>query len=277
VKLTNFQFLHGVLLGSAALALYLSLKLVSLPRTATDEGISHVMPGQVNVLLMAGDRYLAANLLYLRSIISVGKGATHFKARAELQVQAAIFNPRHEDNYYQTAASLPWEGFVEQGQFILGQARNSRSRDPWPSFYEGFSEYYFIENYERAAELLLVSAERSTGNNSALFKDIAAKWMSEGSSYTLALAMVQDLQENTKSELTKNQLGLRILRLKNLIALELAVTKFNQSESQNLVGLSQLVESNYIDAIPIDPFGNKFLYVLVNGKVKVGGRYSEQQ
>ena len=95
-------------MASVALAVYASHSIKALARAPIDQGISHVMPAPVSLLMAGGDRFLAADLTMFRVIISVGEGPVHFKDRAALQMQIAIFNAFFEDNYYQASASLPW-------------------------------------------------------------------------------------------------------------------------------------------------------------------------
>ena len=267
MKLIRSNVFPLLLLLSALVAVYTSSKVATLARAPVNEGISHVMPGEINVLLMAGDRYLAANLLVFRSIVSIGEGSVHFQDKAQIQIQAAVLNARHEDNYYQAAASLPWNGFVEPAQYILANAREARTLDPWPSFFEGFNEYYFNKNNLRAAEIILVSAKRSTGNDRLLFNDLAAKWVSAGVNYQLALGMVEELQKNTKSAVTKKRLANRVMRLKNLLYLQAAVDSFLQRSNQPAVTLDDLVNSGDIPNIPSDPWGK--IYTVSNGIVVV--------
>ena len=81
-----------------------------------------------------------------KTVVSVGDSVEYFKDKAMLHVQSATLNPLGEDNYYQATASLPWEGLVEETQFVLNAASEARKKDPWPAFFQGFNEYYFKEN-----------------------------------------------------------------------------------------------------------------------------------
>jgi hypothetical protein len=254
--------------GCVVLAVLSSMQLSVLTRAPADEGISHVMPGVVNVFMGLGDRYLAANLLVINSIVSMGEGDIHFKDKSQLQLQAVYLNGYNEDNYYQASASLPWNGFVDEGQQILRQARKVRYFDPWPAFYEGFSEFYFYKNYTRAAELSLIAADRSVGSNRRLFKDLAANWLTSGANYKLALTMVIELERNTKSVATKKRLNGRKQRLTNLIMLEELVSEYNRQLSRWPTSLSSLVEIGLLEKIPRDPWG--WQYVLTENGSKVG-------
>lgn len=256
-----------VFLVSSVVAVYSSSSIKDLSRIAENESISHVMPAPINLILAGGDRYLAADLIMFRVIISVGEGVVHFKDRAELQLQAAVFNAFLEDNYYQASASLPWEGFVKEGQFVLQRASDARVDDPWPSFFNGFSEYYFLQNFSAAAEHVLVSAERSSGTNRRLFKDVAAKWLSKGENYQLALGMVTELEKNTKSPATKKLLQRRALRLQNLILLEQTMKIYDKKYNKKLQFIESLLLKNLISSVPIDPWGAE--YIIEFGRIVV--------
>jgi hypothetical protein len=268
VKLFKAHLGKLIFCGAAVLAVVSSMQLSVLARAPADEGISHVMPGVVNVFMGLGDRYLVANLLVINSIVSIGEGDIHFKDKSQLQLQAVYLNGYNEDNYYQASASLPWNGFVDEGQQILRQARRVRDFDPWPAFYEGFSEFYFYKNYTRAAELSLMAADRSVGSNRRLFKDLAANWLTSGANYKLALTMVTELERNTKSLATKKRLNGRKQRLTNLIMLEELVSEYNRQFSRWPINLSDLVEIGLLEEIPRDPWGRQ--YVLTESGSKVG-------
>jgi hypothetical protein len=253
---------------AAAVAITSSVQLSSMARAPADEGISHVMPAIVTVLMGLGDRYLAANLLVINSIISIGEGDTHFKDKSQLHMQAAYLNGFNEDNYYQTAASLPWHGFVDEAQAVLTQARKTRYFDPWAAFYEGFSEFYFYQNYVVAAQLATIAGARAEGNNRSLFTDLAAKWLTSSANYKLALTMVDELARSTKSVATKQRLQARKQRLLNLIMLEQAVIDYQTQFNHVPANIAVLVNTKIIAAVPIDPWGKP--YVLTNNDLTVG-------
>jgi hypothetical protein len=272
VKFLESSFLNVkvIFFITLVVASYFSSKMVGMERSPIDDGISHVMPGQVNILLFAGDRFLASNMLVIRSTVSVGKDLSHYNDQSELQVQAAIVNPNSEDNYYQAAAILPWHGFVEPAQTVLSAARKARHRDPWPAFYEGFNEFYFNKNNIRASEMSIIAADRSTGGNKSLFIDLASKWATGSANYKLALAVTTELEKGTLSAITKGRLKRRIERLNNLISLESNVNLFKIKHGFLPQDLDELVVSALLSEIPVDPWGSK--YVIDAGAVKVAGK-----
>lgn len=252
--------LYGLVLGP--------LKL--LPRPQEDDVLRVVMPGYIEVLLAGGDRYLAANIGVFRAMMIGGavKDAVTYEVQAKIQRQVAILNPRQEDNSYVASAILPWWGQVEPAQFILARATETRYWDFMPPFFQGFNEYYFNKNYQAAAELVELSASRTEGVNRESFKDIAAKWYTLGDDPRAALGVIAALKASSRDPRMRGRLQARIDRLNALIVLREAAIRFQQDRGEQLLQLSQLVQHDYIEKIPDDPF--EFGYEIdSNGQVQL--------
>ncbi len=253
---------HGLPLATAGLLLYgLVLgPIKSLPRPQEADVLRVVIPGYIEVLLAGGDRYLAANIGVFRAMMIGGdvKDELTYEVQAKVQRQVAILNPRQEDNSYVAAAILPWWGQVDEAQFILGRATDSRYWDFMPPFYQGFNEYYFNKNYERAAELVELSASRTDGINRESFKAIAAKWYSLGDDPRAAIGVITALKDASYDPQIQRLLQGRIDRLKILLLLREAAAQYAQENGEPIGKLEQLTAAGYLQNIPRDPFGYGF-------------------
>jgi hypothetical protein len=218
------------------------------------------MPGYIEVLLAGGDRHLAANIGVFRSMMIGGgvKDELTYQVQAKVQRQVAILNPRQEDNSYVAAAILPWWGQVDNAQFILRRATQSRYWDYMPPFYQGFNEYYFNKNYKAAAELVELSASRSEGINRESFKAVAAKWISLGDDPRSAIGVITALKGASYDPNIQHLLQGRIDRLKILLVLRDAAKQYALDKGQPIGQLEQLTDAGYLQAIPRDPFGYGF-------------------
>jgi hypothetical protein len=234
--------------------------LKSLPRAEEDDLLRVVIPGYIEVLLAGGDRHLAANIGVFRAMMIGGdvKEELTYEVQAKVQRQVAILNPRQEDNSYVAAAILPWWGQVVDTQFILDRATQSRDWDFMPPFYQGFNEYYFNKNYQRAAELVQLSASRTDGVNRESFKAIAAKWVSLGDDPRGAIGVIAALKDASYDPRIQRQLQGRIDRLKILLLLRRSTERYQQEHGESISQLEQLVEAGYLPNIPRDPFGYGF-------------------
>jgi hypothetical protein len=253
---------HGLPLAAAGLLLYgLVLgPIKSLPRPQEADVLRVVIPGYIEVLLAGGDRYLAANIGVFRSMMIGGdvKDELTYEVQAKVQRQVAILNPRQEDNSYVAAAILPWWGQVEDAQFILDRATQSRYWDFMPPFYQGFNEYYFNKSYQNAAELVELSASRTDGINRESFKAIAAKWYSLGDDPRAAIGVITALKDASNDPQIQRLLQGRIDRLKILLLLRQAAEKYAAEKGEPIGQLEQLTQGGYLPNIPNDPFGYGF-------------------
>ncbi len=234
--------------------------LKSLPRAQEDDFLRVVIPGYIEVLLAGGDRHLAANIGVFRAMMIGGdvKDELTYEVQAKVQRQVAILNPRQEDNSYVAAAILPWWGQVDEAQFILSRATESRYWDFMPPFYQGFNEYYFNKNYQAAAELVELSSSRTEGINRESFKAVAAKWYSLGDDPRAAIGVITALKDASYDPQIQRLLQGRIDRLKILLSLRQAAERYEQERDEPVSALEQLVVAGYLKGIPNDPFGYGF-------------------
>lgn len=240
------MLLYGLVLGP----------ITALPRPQEADVLRVAMPGYIEVLLAGGDRHLAANIGVFRAMMIGGdvKDELTYEVQAKVQRQVAILNPRQEDNSYVAAAILAWWGQVDDTQFILARATESRDWDFMPPFFQGFNEYYFNKNYQAAAELVAVSASRTDGANSEFFKDLAAKWYTLGDDPRAAIGVITALKEVSFDPKMKKRLQGRVDRLKILLLLREAAERYQQEQGEPMTDLNQLVQAGYLQKIPLDPF-----------------------
>jgi len=146
------------------------MQLRELPRDEQLQLLRVRLPLPVQLMYATGDRYLAADLNVFRSLMvdaRITEGET-YRVQGQLQVDAAFFNPHHEDNYYLGAAILPWNGELAAAQGVLLSAAQSRDWDMWPAFFYAFNAMYFERDMAKAGHWAEVAAERDPINAVAL-------------------------------------------------------------------------------------------------------------
>lgn len=212
------------------------------------------LPLLVQLAYSGGDRFLAANTNVFRSLMvdaRVTEGET-YRIQGQLQVDAASFNPRHEDNYYVGAAILPWNGQVEAGQFILLNAALARDWDMWPAFYYAFNAMYFERDMARAGHWAEMAAQRHPGNAPAL-RSMAAAWYERGDDPRDAIGILQAMQVQSQDENFRALLQARIQRLVGLAALREAAAEYRAKHARVATRLDQLVGYAGLQQLPQDP------------------------
>lgn len=200
------------------------------------------------------DAFLAANLNVFRSLMvdfRITEGET-YRIQAQLQADAAFFNPRHEDNYYVGAAILPWNGQVDAAQVVLRSAAENRAWDMWPAFFYAFNAMYFEQNMGKAGHWAEVAAQRHPKNAAAL-RDMAAKWYERGDDPRIAIGILKAMHDQSRDESFRRLLEARLQRLKGLLALREAAADFRAQRGRSPEILAQLVGFAGLNSIPSDP------------------------
>lgn len=222
----------------------------------SEQGLLRVrLPQPLQLAYAAGDPYLAANLNVFRSILveaSVTEPET-YRVQAQLQVDAAHFNPYHEDNYYIAAAILPWNGFVAETQELLKLASEARTWDWMPPFFYAFDSWYFEQNMLAAGDWAEIAAARSNEVNAKALRAMAAKWYERGSDPQLAKNLIVALLQQTRDADLRQQLQVRIDRLDGLLALRAAHAEYLQKHGKAPAQLDDLLGLAGLQTLPQDP------------------------
>ncbi|QDQ26270.1 hypothetical protein FNU76_07795 [Chitinimonas arctica] len=246
-----------ILLAGGLMYANLSRHIFERPSVRSSEEMTVVTPAPLQLLFAAGDRYLAANIATFRAL-TVGvhelKPET-YHVLAQVQLRAAMLNPRQEDNYYTASAILPWNGQYQPAQQVLQRATDARLNDAMPPFFHGFNRYYFERDYIGAGKDMIVAANRSEPVNRSALSSIAARWFERGYQPKEALAMIDGMAKQSANPQLTRILQARSQRLKGLLALREATERFEQKTGRKPAKLEELLTSGVLSALPQDPLG----------------------
>jgi hypothetical protein len=224
-------------------------RLSELPRGTAKPELLIALPRFAQVLLAAGDRYLAANLAGFRVLVAetAHMRPEDYAVQAKLQRDIAWFNPAHEDNYYIAAAILPWNDQVDAAEYVLRKASDARSFDWYPLFHYGFLHYHFRNDAATGAQWLLKGVPRVTNQQDEwALQNVAAAWIEKGYDTADAAGLVGAMAENAPRGAFRNYLQVRADRLRDLAALQDAAQRFRARYGKDVQGLDELVSSGLI-------------------------------
>ncbi|MBM5572517.1 MULTISPECIES: hypothetical protein [Deefgea] len=242
---------------SFSLFVFISANNKTVTNTNKNQGMDRiVIPATLQIILAAGDPFLAANFEAIRAA-STWSGNNAIDTLFRLRVNSVIaqLNPCHEDNYYNTNALLSWGGSPKEGSSILKKAMKCRYWDDIPAFFYGFNRHYFFNETAEAKKAILTAADRSD-KKSVMYKKIAI--MIEAgtlSNNEAALAFLKDQKNKSTDNNLKALLEKRILRLTGLITLQNAQKTFESKYKKPLTNPFDLFSSGVLTAIPHDPLG----------------------
>lgn len=253
----------GIALALACLAGFAATlpALYARPRPAVAVEMLVALPRFVQVLMAAGDRYLAANLAGFRALVASTEnmGPENYRIQGIVQSDAAWLNPAHEDNYYIASAILPWNGEVAAAQNVLRAATAARPFDWQPPFYLGFNTLHFEKKPAEAADWLRTAAQHTGDELMRIeFQQIAAQWVAKGEDLELAIRMHRAMAHETQHKAFAAFLEKRAVRLENLLLLERAIERYHSQLGAAPTNLRQLVSAGMIKDLPVDPFGMSY-------------------
>jgi len=231
------------------------------PRQTVEVEMQVALPLFVQVFMMAGDRYLAANLAAIRAlVVSTEKmKAEDYVTLAKVQGDVSWLNPAHEDNYYIAAAILPWVGQLDAAQTILARAVQARPYDYQPAFYYAFHLLHFKGDAEAASAALRAAAEKlPDGDERLQLQNLAAIWLDRARDVDVSIRVVEAMAQQSKRRDFRRYLEQRVVRLKNLKTLRAAATLFVARNGRPPAEPEDLVRAGLVPALPADPFGFGF-------------------
>lgn len=229
-----------------------------------------VVSAPVQLLMMGGDRFLAANIESIRAVTTTSDNpeASDFNASFAIRARHAVvqLNPCHEDNYYLGNALLTWGGAVSEGNDILKHATECRTWDELPPFFYGFNQYFFLHDIEGARKYLEIAADRST-DNAASFRKFAIMLAAGELKDDEALSFLQREREQTNDARLRGMLDQRVTRLEGLLTLRAAQQRYEARFGRPLTNPHTLIESGELEAFPSDPL--RIGYEFANGHFRL--------
>lgn len=259
-RVRHFQ---GLVLATAGLLVFgfAVPPLYERPRPVVSTEMEVALPRFVQVLMAAGDRYLAANLAGFRALVVSTEQMVeeNYRVLGIVQSDVAWFNPAHEDNYYIASAILPWNGEVAVAQDILRKATSARPFDWQPPFYYAFNALHFLKRTEEGVEWLRIAARHTHDEMEQIgFEQMAAQWVSRGEDKTFAIKLHRAMAKETKMPAFARFLEKRAVRLENQLLIETAVQRYTEFIGHRPRDIHELVEGKFIRVVPDDPFGQVY-------------------
>lgn len=245
-------------------------RLYSAARAEASTEMEVVLPRFVQVLMAAGDRFLAADLASFRALVVSTEQMTpeKYKILGKVQSDVAWLNPAHEDNYYVAAAILPWSGEVEAAQFILKAATEARPFDWAPPFYYGFNALRFQGNAVEGGKYMLIAADHASDEMEQLMlQQFAANWVGKGGDLEQTITFHRLMLKGVRYKSFALFIEKRIVRLENLLAINQAADRYAQQYGRHPANIGDLVQPSLMRELPADPFG--MVYALdINGRAQ---------
>ncbi|WP_028583294.1 tetratricopeptide repeat protein [Desulfogranum mediterraneum] len=165
-------------------------------------------------------------------------------------------DPVFQQSYSLSQGWLPWQPchLVEKNIEILETARKNRPWDLFPVLYLAFNNYFFLNDYKKAGEILL--QEAASRKNAPYYLSILGSRLSKkGGDTGAAIAFLQSIISNTDvEEPGYEMLQQRLLALQGVMVLEAAAKEYQKMFSVYPEEVGQLVEKEILSPVPKNPY-----------------------
>ena len=245
------------------------------------EKLGYIPSVSVMKVMAADHRQFVAASLIVKTLVYFGslmdKADNEFQIPADYpamsrSIDASLkLDPYNMDGYYFAQAILAWD--VKKADLaitFLEYGMKYRTWDWHLPYFAAFNYSYFLKDYVKAAPLYQRAAELS-GND--MFMNLAARYMYESGRTEMAVAYLDSMAKSARQESIRNTLTARRDALIAVLRIERAVERYQASTGSLPVSLIDLVQSGFIDAIPVDPYGGRF-FLDKGGKVSTTSRFS---
>jgi len=181
--------------------------------------------------------------------------------------QAFELDPYFQQTYIQAQAFLAWDANMPRAAIkILDQASQKRPWDWMPGYYCAFDHYYFLNNFQKAADIFLETAKikNSPVIIALLGSRFAIKDKRTQASINILELMLKDpgLDENNIKEISH-----RIDVLKSIDILDLAIDHYKRIFYVYPSRLEDLVTSKILARLPENPYKKEYRYNPDTGEI----------
>jgi hypothetical protein len=181
--------------------------------------------------------------------------------------QSLVLDPYFQQTYLLAQGILPWAGKMPQeANEILDVARRHRTWDWRPGHYMGFNYYYFLNDYAKAAEVFLESAQ--IPDAPVLLAVLGARFAQRAEQIPAAIDLLAGMvQDENLPDYHRVELVNRLVALKGVLQLESTVTRYREIHGVLPMALETLVAVGLLSELPENPYGDTFFYDSKTGRV----------
>jgi hypothetical protein len=180
--------------------------------------------------------------------------------------QSLHLDPLFFQTGYYIQGLLSWrKGMQYKAIELLTYHAEQRYWDWEPMFYLGFDYFYYLKDNEQAAKYMRLSAERPGAP--PIVANLAARLSHRSGQTVTAIAMLKSMVERTEEGKLKDQYTKRLEAHLAVYAIEQAIERFERENQRKPDSLKELISSGTLSELPVNPYGNHFLYEADSGRV----------
>ncbi|AMV71813.1 hypothetical protein JCM30471_01270 [Desulfuromonas carbonis] len=238
----------------------------------SESSAEYVLPSKFSRILSLGYRGLLSDYLFLKTAAFYGErlmtqkplsGADWDYFATSLDVITDL-DPYFFDPYLLAEGNMAWEGKIQEANKLLKKGMKYRSWDWRIPYFIGFNYFYFLKDYEKGAEYVMAAARLPGGP--PYLKTLGSRLAYYGGKTKTGILFLKGMIAETEDPRFRAPLEKRLLALERAEKLELLVNRFKEETGRSPAAVNELVERGYIDSLPEDPYGGKWV-ILPTGRI----------
>lgn len=224
-----------------------------------------IPPASVLKVVALGYDRLASDIYWLRAIQYFGEGAN---ARENYRWLYPIMNlvtdmdPQFAYAYKFAGVTIPYDAASAKKANELLEKGVTPLPKVWQiPFYIGFNSFFFIRDYEKAAEY--ISRAAKVPGAPPFLAGLASRLYAEARRPDMAIEFLVEMYNSVDDDLLRKELEKRIKEVvveRDIILLSSAVERYLQLKGRYPASLSELVSAGLINRVPAEPFGGRYYF-----------------
>ncbi len=225
--------------------------------------VTHVPEGRTLRIASLGQAHLVSTLYWLSAVQYIGEPKADERGWDKLYPLVDLvtdLDPRHGYAYQTAGIVLSAAGRLDESDRIL--LKGIAKGPPWWTFpyYVSFNYWFYRGDLEKGAEYARIAAARPGASEGV--RHLALSLSSKSGSPEDALRVLEQVRATVQDEVSAKaideQMKLAVLE-RDAQALERAAARFRADRGRWPADLDELVRERYVEAIPADPFGGKYV------------------
>jgi len=249
-------------------------------RRTTEAG--YVIPSQFSRILAVGYKGLLSDFLFLKTTTFCGERLMHQQELSEEDIGYFVasidvitdLDPFFFDPYLLAEGVLTWEtGRFNEANQLLEKGRRYRSFDWRIPYFIGFNYFYFLKDNSKGADYIMEAA-RLPGSPDFL-PTLASRLAYYAEKTETGVLFLRGVLAQTRNPSLRQSLEKRLTALERASLLEGLVGKFREAHGRLPHRLAELIEAGYLDNLPEDPYGGRWVMHQTTGRVFSTSRFAE--
>jgi len=233
----------------------------------SDAGQGLILPSPLLKITSLEFKGVISDLLFIKALVFVGSTPERKEEKSRkidrwqwwerVLTASTDLDPYFVDPYLLANGHLTWTaGMIHEANSLLEKGTRFREWDWMLPFLAGFNNFFFLQDNNKAIELLRIASERPGPSEQLL--SLASRLAFKEKNLENSVLFLKALVNKTEDRQLKKQHEKRLYALEARLFLQNAVSDYTRRFGRLPTSPTRLVDAGIIDRMPHDPYGGIF-------------------